>query len=283
MDDFIPFSSICIGSKAQTYKYILGIKSLAGSKEMVLWYNKPADKVWLDGLFIGNGYMGANVFGRVANERVALNESTFWSGRPHDYNDPNAHNYFEQIKQLVFADKFKEAEKMANEHFYGKPAAQQAYQPLGDLLLNFKLTGDSIKNYYRELDMETGVVKISYTDGDVKMTREVFMSYPDHVMVMKVSADKPGRISVEAKLKSYFTDETITHNNKLTLNGTWKYVAKTESWLIAKVEGTRNAFPHRTGCYSGKRKFEDKRFKPYNKRCQFGDIHSNCSNKLCKL
>ena len=214
----------------------IGHQDTPGSKEMVLWYNKPADKVWLDGLFIGNGYMGANVFGRVANERVALNESTFWSGRPHDYNDPNAHNYFEQIKQLVFADKFKEAEKMANEHFYGKPAAQQAYQPLGDLLLNFKLTGDSIKNYYRELNMETGVVKISYTDGDVKMTREVFMSYPDRVMVMKVSADKPGRISVEAKLKSYFTDETITHNNKLTLNGTWKYVAKTESWLITKVE-----------------------------------------------
>src|SRR5687768_3376060 len=121
------FLSICIGSKAQTYKAI-GHQDSTESKEMVLWYNKSADKVWLDGLFIGNGYMGANVFGRVANERIALNESTFWSGRPHDYNDPNAHKYFEQIKQLVFADKFKEAEKMANEHFYGKPAAQQAYQ-----------------------------------------------------------------------------------------------------------------------------------------------------------
>ena len=68
--------------------------------------------------------------------------------------------------------------KWSNENFYGKPTAQQAYQPLGDLLLNFKVTGDSIKDYHRELDMETGVVKISYTDGDVKMTREIFMSYP---------------------------------------------------------------------------------------------------------
>ncbi|MCG6958415.1 glycoside hydrolase family 95 protein [bacterium BMS3Abin03] len=205
-------------------------------KRMVIWYNKPAGDVWTDGLLIGNGYMGANVFGRVENERIALNESTFWSGRPHDYNDPDAHNYFEKIKKLVFADKFKEAEEMVNEHFYGKPVAQQAYQPLADLLLKFNVSDDSIKDYYRELDMETGVVKVSYTDGDVKMTREVFMSYPDHVLVMKISANEPGSISVEAKLKSHFTDETITQNNKLILNGTWKYVAKNDSWLIAKVD-----------------------------------------------
>ena len=101
------------------------------SKEMVMWYDEPAGDVWLDGLFIGNGYMGGNVFGRIENERIALNESTFWSGKPHDYNDNEAHNYFEKIKKLVFADKFKEAEKMVNDHFYGEPDAQQAYQPLG--------------------------------------------------------------------------------------------------------------------------------------------------------
>jgi alpha-L-fucosidase 2 len=208
------------------------------SKEMVVWYNKPAGNVWLDGLFIGNGYMGANVFGRIQNERIALNESTFWSGKPHDYNDPDAYKYFEQIKDLVFADKFAEAEELVNEHFYGIPAAQQAYQPLGDLLLDFKITGDSIKDYYRELDMETGIVKVMYTDGNVKMTREVFMSYPDHVMVMKVSADKPGSVSLEAKLKSPFLEKTMTKDNRLTINGTWRYLPETESWLIAKVEGT---------------------------------------------
>jgi alpha-L-fucosidase 2 len=208
------------------------------SKEMVVWYNKPADRVWLDGLFIGNGYMGANVFGKVQNERIALNESTFWSGKPHDYNDPDAYKYFDKIKALVFADKFKEAEEMVNEHFYGIPTGQQAYEPLGDLLLNFNVTGDSIKDYYRELDMETGIVKVSYTDGNVKMTREVFMSYPDHVMVMKVSANKPGSVSVEAKLKSPFLEKTMTKDNRLTINGIWRYLPETENWLIAKVEGT---------------------------------------------
>ncbi|NMB50889.1 MAG: glycoside hydrolase family 95 protein, partial [Bacteroidales bacterium] len=207
-------------------------------KNMIAWYNKPADQVWHDGLLIGNGYMGANVFGRIQNERIALNESTFWSGRPHDHNDPDAYKYFDQIKELVFAEKFKQAEILVDEHFYGKPTALQAYTPLGDLLLDFKVTGDSIKDYYRELNMETGIVKICYTDGDVKMTREVFMSYPDHVMVMKVSADKPGCVSVEAKLKSPFLEQTTTNTNRLTINGIWRYLSKTENWLVAKVEGT---------------------------------------------
>jgi alpha-L-fucosidase 2 len=212
------------------------------AKEMVLWYNKPAEKVWLDGLFIGNGYMGANVYGRVDNERIALNESTFWSGRPHDYNDPDAFKYFGKIKDLVFADKFKEAEKMVDEHFYGKPAAQQAYEPIGDLLLNFNATGDSIRDYYRELDMETGVVKVTYTEGNVKMTREVFMSYPDRVMVMKVSANKPGHISLEAKLTSPFLEKTTAKDGKLVMDGTWKYLPGTVNSLIAKVEGTGLSF-----------------------------------------
>ena len=207
------------------------------NRDMVIWYNKPGDRAWLDGLFIGNGYMGANVFGRVQNERIALNESTFWSGRPHDYDDPDAYKYFEKIKALVFADKFQEAEKLINEHFYGIPAAQQTYEPVGDLLLNFQSTSDSVKNYYRELDMETGVVKISYTQGKVKMTREVFMSYPDRVLVMKVSANKPGKISLEAKLKSPYLDNTTSKDGKLVMTGTWRYLSKTVASLIAKVDG----------------------------------------------
>jgi len=128
-------------------------------KDMVLWYLKPGEK-WLDGMLIGNGYMGADVFGRVQNERIALNESSFWSGRPHDYNNPEAFTYFPKIKDLVFAEKFQEAEKMTDKHFWGIPQAQQFYQPIGDLLLNFKGWGN-VKDYYRELNMETGIAKIT--------------------------------------------------------------------------------------------------------------------------
>ncbi len=212
------------------------------SREMVLWYDQPAGDVWLDGLFIGNGYMGGNVFGRTDNERIALNESTFWSGRPHDYNDPEAHNYYDQIKELMYAKKYKEAEKLVNEHFYGKPANQQTYAPVGDLLLDFKPGEGPVKDYYRELDMETGIVTVNYTEGNVKMTREVFMSYPDHVMVMKVSADKPGKVNVEAKLRSPFLRNISSSDNRLTMKGTWSYLPTRVFDLIAKVEGDGMSF-----------------------------------------
>src|SRR4051812_10307961 len=126
-------------------------------REMVLWYRQPGQK-WLEGMPLGNGMIGAVVFGGIAQERIALNECTFWSGRPHDYDDPEAHKYFPQIRDLVFAGKFREAEKMVDEHFYGIPAAQQAYQPLCDLLLSFEATG-AVTDYHRELDMQTGIAK----------------------------------------------------------------------------------------------------------------------------
>ena len=211
------------------------------SREMVLWYDKPAGDVWMDGLLIGNGYMGGNVFGRVDHERIALNESTFWSGRPHDYNDPEAHNYYDQIKELMYAKKYKEAENLVNEHFYGKPANQQTYVPVGDLILDFT-PGGEVSDYYRELDMETGVVTVRYREGDVQMTREVFMSYPDHVMVLKLSADKPGKVNVEAKLKSPFQRQLSATGNRLTMNGTWSYLPTRIFDLIAKVEGDGMSF-----------------------------------------
>ena len=82
-------------------------------RDMVLWYRQPAEK-WLEAMPLGNGRIGAMVFGGTRQERIALNESTFWSGRPHDYNDPEANTYFPQIRDLVFAGKYQEAEKMAD-------------------------------------------------------------------------------------------------------------------------------------------------------------------------
>ena len=142
----------------------------------------------------------------------------------------------------MYAKKYKEAERMVDEHFYGKPANQQTYVPVGDLLLDFVPAAEPVTDYYRELDMETGVVKVTYTEGDVKMTREVFMSYPDHVMVMKVSGDKPGKVNVEAKLKSPFQRKTSVAGNRLTMNGTWSYLPTRIFDLIAKVEGDGMSF-----------------------------------------
>ena len=129
---------------------------------------------------------------------------------------------------------------MADEHFFGVPIAQQAYQPLGDLLLNFDGM-DKVEDYRRELDMETGVAKVSYRVGDAVLTREVFMSYPDRVMVMRISGDKPGRVSVQAQLKSPYLDTTTAKPGKLVMDGSWKGPMK-KDWLIAPVEGKGLSF-----------------------------------------
>jgi alpha-L-fucosidase 2 len=201
---------------------------------MVIWYRQPAEK-WLEALPIGNGYMGAMVFGGTGHERIALNESTFWSGRPHDYNDSNAIHYFADIRRLVVEEKFPEAEKMVDAHFLGIPAAQQAYQPIGDLSLSFEGM-DKAEDYRRELDMQTGLVKITYRVGDVSYSREVFMSYPDHVMVVHLTANKPGSISVGAKFSGPYIDKITTAPGGLVMDGTWKPGNK-KNWLIATVEG----------------------------------------------
>lgn len=207
--------------------------------DMVVWYRQPATK-WLEALPLGNGLIGAMAFGGFQQERIALNESSFWSGRPHDYDDSEALNYFPQIRDLVFAGKFQEAEKMADAHFYGKPAAQQAYQPLGDLLLDFDET-NKVEDYRRELDLESGVAKVSYRVGDAVLTREVFVSYPDRVLVVRLTSDKPGRISVQARLNSPYLDRVSAKAGRLVMDGRWKGTI-TNNWLIAPVEGTGLSF-----------------------------------------
>ncbi len=202
---------------------------------MVLWYRQPAQK-WLEAMPLGNGYMGAMVFGGIGQERIALNESSFWSGRPHDYNDTNAIKFFPQIRDLVFAGKFQEAEQMADEHFFGIPKAQQAYEPIGDFLLNFHDV-ENARDYRRELDLETGVAKVTYHAGDATLTREMFLSYPDRVLVMRISSDKPGHVSLEARLKSPYLQTSTGNSNQLVMDGSWKKLGSQTNWLIAPVDG----------------------------------------------
>jgi alpha-L-fucosidase 2 len=211
---------------------------IQSKRDMVLWYKQPGIK-WLEGMPIGNGYLGAMVFGRIQNERIALNESSFWSGRPNDYTNPDAYKYFPLIRDLVFAEKYKEAEKMVNDHFYGIPANQQAYQPIGDLLLDFK-NNENVTDYYRELDMESGIAKVTYKVDDAEYTRVIFMSYPDRVMVVHLTCNKPRSISLEAKFKSPYLENIIAESDKLVMNGVWEgpLPEGVHSSLIANVEGT---------------------------------------------
>jgi len=241
---------------------ILGWSSAPGgaaeptSRDMVTWYRQPAQE-WLQAMPLGNGMIGAMDFGGVPQERIALNESSFWSGRPHDYDNTNAFQYFPQIRDLVFADKFQEAEKMANDHFWGIPKAQEAYQPIGDLLLSFGST--NFTDYRRELDMETGIAKVSYHSGDAVITREAFVSWPDRVLVVRISADKPGCISFGAQFRGPYLETSFANHDRLVMDGAWKgpfaapptgmagLIARTagkglgyEAALVAQLEGGRS-------------------------------------------
>src|SRR5258706_7160770 len=205
------------------------------SRDMLLWYRQPAAN-WLQALPMGNGLIGAMVFGGVQRERIALNEGTFWSGRPHDYDNPEAIKYFPQIRDLVFAGKFQEAEKLADAHFFGVPVAQQAFQPLGDLNLSFEGV-EKTDAYRRELDLESGVATTTYRAQGATITREIFVSYPDRVMVVRIASNKPGRVSVRAELKSPYLDSVTAKPGTRMMDGQWKGPIPVKNPLIAPVEG----------------------------------------------
>jgi len=212
--------------------------SRAEKTSLKLWYNEPAQK-WTQALPIGNGRLGAMVFGRVEKERIQFNEDSFWSGRPHDYINPQARQYLDKVRSLIFQGKYREAQEIADKNMMGIPRFLQAYQPMGDLFLQFK-NSQLIKNYHRELDLENAIVTVSYQAGDVKYKREVFCSAADGVIVVHLSCDKPGQISVQAELTSphHYTIEKQS-DARLVMTGQWIGAGGPdgEDSLIAPVKG----------------------------------------------
>ena len=176
--------------------------------ELKLWYDKPAAK-WEEALPIGNGRLGAMVFGTLAAERLQFNEDTLWVGGPRDYSRPGAAEYLPQIRKLLFEGKQKEAETLAMQQFMSVPLRQVPYQPFGDLKLAFagheKATG-----YRRELDLDRAVATVRYKVGDVTFTREIFASHPADMIIIRISADRPGQVSFTAKLESLQPGANVT-------------------------------------------------------------------------
>ncbi|MEQ7127756.1 glycoside hydrolase N-terminal domain-containing protein [Actinopolymorpha sp. B11F2] len=163
---------------------------------MKLWYQRPAEE-WLQALPVGNGRIGAMVFGGVPVERLQLNEDTVWAGGPHDYADPGGLEVIDDIRRLIFEEKWKEAQDLAQARFMGTPTEQQSYQPVGDLSLTFPDPGTPT-DYYRELDLTDAVTRVTYVSAGVRRTREMFASHPDQVIVLRLGADQPGAVSFSA-------------------------------------------------------------------------------------
>jgi alpha-L-fucosidase 2 len=181
---------------------LLAALSAAAQDPLTLWYKRPAN-LWVEALPVGNGRMGAMIFGGIAKERIQFNESTVWTGEPHDYAHKGASQYLTQIRELLWAGKQKEAEDLAMREFMSVPPRQKAYQPFGDLEIEFpEVHPDQATGYRRSLDLDTGVAAVQFTHQGVIYRREVFASYPAKAIVVRLSASRPGALKYTAKLSS---------------------------------------------------------------------------------
>ncbi|MFG1694701.1 glycoside hydrolase N-terminal domain-containing protein [Nonomuraea sp. NPDC049309] len=169
--------------------------------DLALWYDESAGTDWLRALPIGNGRLGAMVFGNTDTERLQLNEDTVWAGGPYDQSNPKGAQALDRIRQLVFQEQWSQAQALIDEAMLGSPAGQLAYQTVGDLQLTFP--GDAaVSEYHRYLDLTTAITGVSYLRNGVRHRREVFASAPDQVIAVRLTADQPGSITFSATFTS---------------------------------------------------------------------------------
>jgi alpha-L-fucosidase 2 len=199
--------------------------ALSGTAEapttpLTLWYRQPA-REWEEALPIGNGRLGAMVCGGVANELLQLNEDTLWEGYKRNADNPASLKALPEIRRLLFEGKNEEATRLAAQTMMGIPHRIKSYQPLANLLLDFPDTPAAM-NYRRELNLDTAIAGVRYQIGDATFIREVFASAPDHVLVARFVADKPGRLTLNLTLSREKDAEVLldpTQTNRLILRG----------------------------------------------------------------
>ncbi len=192
------------------------------------WYRQPASKYW-EGLPLANGRLAAMVFGRVRDELIPINDESLWTGSPYDPNNPDGPKILPEIRRLLLAGKFVEAQQLC-QGLMSRPISVQHYRPLGELRLHFE-TPNNTHSYRRELNMDSATARVTYQIGDTHYTREVFASYPDQVLVVRIEADKPGRISLAARLASIETSahSTTAPDHEIAMAGTVETVTEGKS------------------------------------------------------
>jgi alpha-L-fucosidase 2 len=170
--------------------------------DLRLWYSRPAAQ-WVEALPVGNGRLGAMIFGEVFHEHLQLNEDTLWSGEAHEWNNPHARKVLPEVRRLLAAGDYEAADNLCRQM---QGPYNESYQPLGDLHLNFDtLTGDAPvtpTNYRRHLDLHTAIAGAHVTVNGVTYTRELFASAPDQLLVLRLGADQPGMLTFTATLST---------------------------------------------------------------------------------
>ncbi|MDG0791538.1 glycoside hydrolase family 95 protein [Cohnella ginsengisoli] len=181
---------------------------------MELYYKQPA-RVWTEALPVGNGRLGAMIFGGVETERLLLNEETLWSGPPGDWHNPNAQAALQDVRQAIEEGRYADADIRAKDMM---GPYTQSYLPFGELILQFE-HGDLAHNYRRSLSLDEGIGAIEYRIGDTSYRREVFASHPDQAIVVRIEASTPGALSLRAGLGSPLRSRVEAADGQLALIG----------------------------------------------------------------
>lgn len=210
--------------------------------EVKLWYDTPADaassdstdpwvddKEWLSALPLGNGSLGAMVFGDVIHERIQLSEESMWSGSVQDSDNPDAAQHLDEIRRLLFEGKYREATELTDRtqickgpgsgFGVGSKVQFGCFQTLGDLWIDFQNQGDTYEDYHRELNLNDALATVSYTQDGKKYLREAFISHPDQVMVVRFSCNQPGSLSFNCRLTRPERFATHAEADHLVMSG----------------------------------------------------------------
>lgn len=198
---------------------LLAMMAMAGKPDpnLVLTYDKPAAN-WNEALPIGNGRLGAMIFGNPEEEHLQLNEATLWGGGPHKYDNPEALTALPEIRRLVFAGEYAKAQDLENKRFMGVPIGQAPYQTFGDLYLKMNHPG-AVSDYRRTLDINDAVAETTYSAGGVRYTRQIFASHPSDVIVIRLQATGHGNLSFSTRFASPQKSQTSAAGNMARIDG----------------------------------------------------------------
>lgn len=214
--------SHCNNMKAKVTLVIAFIATIfslnkAFAAPLKLWYETPA-KNWVEALPLGNGRLGAMVFGNPGEEHIQLNEETVWTGGPNNNINPEAVNNLSEIRDLIFSGKYKKAQDLVTASIITRGNHGMAYQPVGDIYLTFP-GHDKFTDFHRELDIATATATTNYTVDGIKYTREYFTSFTDDVVTINLTASGKGKLSFTVKMTSPLITSVSSEGNMIILRG----------------------------------------------------------------
>lgn len=185
---------------------------------LTLWYNEPANE-WTEALPVGNGRMGAMIYGGTAIETIQFNEETLWSGQPHDYSRPGAYKHLDELRNLLYKGQQEEAHELGNTRFMSQPLGQMSYLAFGNLQLNFPDHTDA-ESYQRRLNLDNAITTVTYKSDNIRYRREVFASAPAQAIIIRLESSDNKGLSFTAGLNSPHSNyEVVIEDDQIILRG----------------------------------------------------------------